>query len=119
MGYRVEWLEETEAELKVFPKRFRFTIKRKVEKIASNIPDTLKLRSVRPVRRQEELGIKGHLYELDVGSGPRVAFVVYEDRHLLIVYMVGTHDYAYAHYLTLAAGRLGPPSSTLPMPDKQ
>ena len=76
MGYRVEWLEETEAELKVFSKRFRIIIKRKVEKIASGIPESLKLRSVRLVRGQENLKISGRLYELDVGSGPRVAFVV-------------------------------------------
>jgi len=121
LGYRVEWLEETEAELKVFSKDFRRTIKRKVETIASSIPISLKLRSVQPVKRQEELDVTGRLYELDISSGSRVVFVVYEDRQLMIVYMVGTHDYAYANYLTLAAERLGPLSSTppsSPTPDK-
>lgn len=106
MAYQIEWLVETEAELKVFSKGFRMTIKRKVEKIASNIPESLKLSSVQPIKGQEGLAIQGRIYELDIGSGARAAFVINVDKQTLTVYMVGTHDYAYENYLKLATKRL-------------
>ena len=84
------------------------TIKRKVEKIASGIPETLKLSSIQLIRGQQGLAIQGRLYELDIGSGARAAFVINVDKQTLTVYMVGTHDYAYENYLKSAAKRLGP-----------
>ena len=106
MVYRVSWLPETEEELKRFSKRFKHVIIRKVEHIAQNLPSSLRLKGIQRVRGQERLQISGRLFELDVGAGPRVAFALYDDLQLLVVYLVGTHDYAKANYLRAAAERL-------------
>jgi hypothetical protein len=73
------------------------------------VSHALRLRTVQPVRGQEHLRIPGRLFELDIGSGIRVAFVLYDDRESLVVYMVGTHDYAKANYLKAAEERLREP----------
>lgn len=106
MAYRVEWLSETESELRVFDRRFRTTIISKVTHIALNLPTSLRLRTIQRIRGQEALGYAGILFELDVGSGPRVAFRLDEDREMLIVYLVGTHDYCRENYLRAAENRL-------------
>jgi hypothetical protein len=97
---------ETEEELKRFSKRFQLTIIRKVEHIAQSLPDSLRLKGIQRVRGQETLQVSARLFELDVGSGPRVAFALYDNRELLVVYLVGIHDYAKANYLRAAADRL-------------
>jgi mRNA-degrading endonuclease RelE of RelBE toxin-antitoxin system len=106
LHYQVEWRTETIDEMKVFSKDFQKAIRHKVEHVANNIPSSLKLRSVQPIRDQEQISVGGTLYELDIGSGPRVAFVVDNETSTLTVYMVGTHDYAYSNYLKLALKRL-------------
>jgi mRNA-degrading endonuclease RelE of RelBE toxin-antitoxin system len=104
--YRVLWLPATEEELKRFSTRFQRTIIRKVEHIAQNLPSSLRLKGVQRIRGQETLQISARLFELDVGSGPRVAFALYDNRELLTVYLVGTHDYAKVNYLRAATERL-------------
>ena len=107
MVYEVEWLVEVEAELRrFFSKRFQGSIVRKVEHIAANLPASLSLRGVQPVKGQSELEISGQLYELDIGSGARAAFVLHNDSNRLIVYLVGHHDYARENYLRAALERL-------------
>jgi mRNA-degrading endonuclease RelE of RelBE toxin-antitoxin system len=106
LNYQIEWHPETFNEFSVFSKDFRRTIKRKVENIAANIPASLKLRSVQPVKWQDTINVAGTLYELDIASGAKVAFCVDDERRVLTVYMVGKHDYAYSNYLTLASERL-------------
>jgi mRNA-degrading endonuclease RelE of RelBE toxin-antitoxin system len=106
LEYQVEWLVETIDEMKAFPKDFQKTIKHKVEHIAISIPISLKLKSIQPIRDQEQISVRGDLYELDIGSGPRVAFCVDDENKIVTVFMVGTHDYAYSNYLKLASKRL-------------
>ena len=106
MAYSVSWLAETEQELRRFSRRFQSTIINKVTNIADNVPTSLRLRSVQIIRGQETLRLNGVLYELDVGSGPRVAFLLDVERERLIVYLVGTHDYCKENYLAAAADRL-------------
>ena len=107
MAYSVKWLRESEEELKrFFSKHFQDSILTKVDHIAANLPTSLSLRGVQPIRDQEELELTGRLFELDVGSGPQVAFVLYDDIQLLLVYLVGTHDYAKSNYIRAALERL-------------
>lgn len=106
MTYQVEWHPATVDELRVFSLRFRKAIKHKVEKIANNIPVSLNLQTVTPVKGQDTIAVKGTLYELDIASGAKVAFSIEDDKKLLTVYMVGKHDYAYLNYLKLASERL-------------
>ena len=106
MAYNVEWLPETESELRVFDRRFRKAIINKVEHIAQNLPTSLTLRTIQRIRGQAALGFIGTLFELDVGSGPRVAFRLDEERELLMVYLVGNHDYCRDNYLRAAEDRL-------------
>lgn len=107
MVYEVEWLEEVEGELRrFFSKRFQGSIVRKVEHIAANLPASLSLRGVQPVKGQSGLDIPGQLYELDIGSGARAAFVLHSEPDRLVVYLVGHHDYARSHYLRAAVERL-------------
>ena len=107
MDYEVDWLEEVEEELKrFFSKRFQGAIIRKVDHIAANLPLSLSLRSVQPVKGQSTLEITGQLFELDIGSGARAAFVLYTDPNRLVVYLVGHHDYAQSNYLRAAQERL-------------
>jgi len=102
----IEWHPNTEAELAIFPQNLRLTIVNKVEHIASNVPMSLRLKSVQAVKGQQHLGLQGRLYELDIGRGIRAAFVVYNDHEQLIVYLVGNHDYALENYLKSAEERL-------------
>lgn len=92
--------------MQLFSKRFQRIIRDKIKKVADSLPVSLRLNSVQPIRNQEELGFRDELYELDVGKGPRVAFVLYRDRQLMVIYMIGTHDYAMQNYLKLASERL-------------
>lgn len=69
MNYQVEWHPATVDELKIFSPRFRKAIKRKVENIADNIPVSLKLRTVTPIKGQYTLAVTGILYELDIAWG--------------------------------------------------
>lgn len=106
MAYRLEWLEETEPEMRAFPKRFQETIRKKLQLIAQGWPQTQRLSSVQPIRGQENLGFSGQLFEVDIGSGPRAAILVDPALQTVTVYMVGTHDYAKEHYLQAAEERL-------------
>ena len=103
----MEWLSECEEELRrFFSKRFQDSIIRKVDHIAANLPNSLTLRSVQPVKGQEVLKQNGQLFEMDIGSGPRAAFALYDAPKRMIVYLVGPRDYAKANYLRVAAERL-------------
>ena len=106
MAYSVVWLSETESELRVFSHRFQRTIISKVTNVAQNLPTSLNLRTIQRIRGQQTLGFEGTLFELDVGAGPRVAFRLDEERELLIVYLVGNHDYCRDNYLRAAENRL-------------
>jgi hypothetical protein len=108
--YQIEWHEDTVNDFRqcAFSKDFTKTIKRKVEHIAKDIPTSLKLRSVQPIKRQDELDIDGSLYELDIASGAKVAFKVDDVKKVLTVYLVGTHNYAFSNYLIAASSRLKP-----------
>lgn len=112
MQYQVEWHEATLDEFKNFSKKFRDTIRDKIKHIADNLPASLKLRSIQPIRDQDLLPLTGTLYELDIASGAKAAFVVDDDRKVLIVYMVGKHDYAYSNYTYLAKERLAAANSS-------
>ena len=112
MAYRIEWVPETEVELKTFAQKFRQTIVRKVEHFAHNLPQSLHLSSVQTIRGQDGLGLSCILIELDVGSGPRVGLAMYESEELLRVYLVGNHDYAKQSYLKAAIARLESPGPT-------
>ncbi|MCH8087524.1 MAG: hypothetical protein IIC81_06685 [Chloroflexi bacterium] len=105
MGYRVEFREETEEELNVFSHKHRRALINKIRHVADNLPQSLRLKTVQPIRGAPA-DMAGRLFELDVGSGPRVAFVLYEEQKLLVVYLIGTHDYAKANYLRAAERRL-------------
>ncbi len=106
MSYRLEWLTETEPEMRVFPKRFQDTIRKKLQRIAEGWPQTAHLHSVQPIRGQESLGFQGQLFEVDIGSGPRAAILIDPALQTVTVYVVGTHDYAKEHYLKAAEERL-------------
>jgi len=106
LKYQVEWKPGTLDEMKVFQKRFRQTIIRKIQTIADDIPTSLKLRSVQPVKGQDMINVDDHLYELDIASGQKAAFAINDEKKILIVYMVGNHEYACANYLKLASERL-------------
>jgi hypothetical protein len=106
LGYRLEWHVETESEIRGFPKRFQATIRRKLQTIAAGWPQSARLKSVQPIRGQENLGIQGQLFEVDIGAGPRAGILVDSIRQVITVYLVGTHDYAKANYLKAADRRL-------------
>jgi len=80
LGYKLEWLVETEGELKRFSKSFREPIKRKVEHFAQNYSESKGLKGVQQIKGQQDLAVSGTLYELDVGSGPRVALAVSDSK---------------------------------------
>ena len=106
MACEIAWHEGAVEELAIFPMNLRRTIVRKIEHIAANIPGSLRLKSVQPVKEQQALSLQGRLYELDIGRGIRAAFVLSDDQEHLVVYLVGNHDYALENYLKAAEERL-------------
>ena len=99
MAYRIDWMPETDEEFGRFSKKFKITIRDKVKNVAANWPNSRNLRTIVRVRGQEALGYLDNVFELKVGSGPRVAFVVDEEQQLFRIYMVGTHEYCKDNYL--------------------
>jgi hypothetical protein len=96
--YRVEILVETRDELRsMLSRKEQEQIISKLRHIANNIPASLKLRGVTLLKgtqtRLSQFGADA-AYEVRIGSGHRAAFVVFEEQALIVVYMVGTHDYA-------------------------
>ena len=75
MEFKVVLLEETDAELKVFSKKHRLAILNKIRNVAANLPQSLSLKTVQPIRGAP-VRETGRLFELDVGSGPRAAFAL-------------------------------------------
>ncbi len=106
MAYSLLWREEAVEDIARFSDKHRRMFVRKVRLVVDNLPQSLRLRSVQPVRGAEDLGLPGRLYELDVGSGFRVAIMVNEEQQTAIVYLAGDHDYCKANYLKAADRRL-------------
>jgi hypothetical protein len=85
----------------MFSKKDQRAIVKKVKQVVEGLPESLKQKTVEPVR-----GASGRLsgnrdaIEIKVGSGYRAAVVLDHNRQVAIVYMVGTHDYARARYLS-------------------
>ena len=98
MVYRVVLLAEAREELRrFFPSRERERITRKIRHIANNVPNSFNLRGITYLKGAEtDLSRIGGdaAYEVRIGSGYRAAFVVFNNRQLIIVYLAASHDYA-------------------------
>lgn len=108
MGYSLRWRGEAVQELaSMFSKKEQRAILRKVKEVIEGLPESLKQKTVEPVR-----GASGRLsgnkaaIEIKIGSGNRAAVVLDHDLQVATVYMVGTHDYARAHYLSALDKRI-------------
>ena len=107
MAYRVEWRTEAQEELRSqFSKKHQRAVIRKVEHFAANLPASLGLKTVQPIRNAPPRPDGGRAFELDIGAGPRAALVVFEPSQKVVVYLVGGHDYAYSHYLSALERRM-------------
>ena len=84
----------------MFSKRDQRAIFAKLRHIAENLPSSLRLRTVNRLLGAILSEEGAEAYELRVGSGYRAAFVLFHARQLMLVYMVGTHDYANRNFLS-------------------
>lgn len=112
MAYDIRWLSETDEEFARFATRFKRTIRDKIKYIAENWPESSKLRTVSQIAGQGNLGYSGNVFELRIGSGARLAFIVYEQEQLFIVYLLGTHDYCKSNYLKALQTRTDRPGQS-------
>ena len=106
MGYRINFRDETIPELESLRPKLRRMILDKLKKVAGNLPQSLNMKTVEPVRGSDRLGLPGRFFKLEVTSGYRAAFVLYDDTQLMTVYLVGNHDYAKKFYTKAAVQRL-------------
>lgn len=105
MGFRLLYLEEALAELEGFSKKEAAKIVKKLEKVASDAPGSFRLKTVVPIRGAERLPDGGKGLEIKIGDGYRAATVVFEDRQMLVVYLVGDHNYVTENYIKLGEAR--------------
>ena len=108
MAYRVEWHSEAARELgQMFSARDQRRVISKVEDTAAGLPQSLELKTVSRLRgAQLPPGAQG-AYELRIGRGYRVAFVLFAETQTLRVYLAGTHDYANRLFLSALESREG------------
>ena len=101
MAHSVRWHPEAAGELKdMFTRRDQRRVIDKIESIAAGLPESLRLKVVSRLRGARlPPGAEG-AYELRIGRGYRVAFVLFNDPDVLRVYLAGTHDYANRLFLT-------------------
>jgi hypothetical protein len=79
----------------------------KVEDTAAGLPHSLELKTVSRLRGARlPPGAQG-AYELRIGRGYRVAFVLFAETGTLRVYLAGTHDYVNRLFLSALEGREG------------
>ena len=92
----------------MFSARDRQRLRDKVRDVAANIPESLNLKTVSRLRgAQLAPGVQG-AYELRIGSGYRVGFLLLPESSTLKVYLAGTHDYANKNFLSALERRVGP-----------
>ena len=108
MAYRVEWRSEAARELgQMFSGKDQRRIISKVEDTAAGLPHSLELKTVSRLRGARlPPGAQG-AYELRIGRGYRVAFVLFAETGTLRVYLAGTHDYVNRLFLSALEGREG------------
>ena len=107
MVYRVEWRVEAVEELKrFFSRKHQQAIVDKVQHFADNLPASLSLKSVQPIRNASAIPGGGRAFEVDVAAGPRAAVVVVEEAERVVVYMVGPHDYANERFVSALEERM-------------
>lgn len=106
MVYSVEWHPESENELRqMFTPDSQRQLIRKVLFIAAGIPQSLELKTVSRLRGTHVPSTAQGAYELRIGSGYRAAFWLFPEEERLLVYLVGTHDYANRRFMSASRNR--------------
>ena len=104
----MEWHPEAARELEqMFSARDQRRIISKVEYTAAGLPQSLELKTVSRLRGARlPQGAQG-AYELRIGRGYRVAFMLFAETETLWVYLAGTHDYVKRLFLSALERRDG------------